>query len=49
MSRLQSGHHEVNYFYLMGGFGIYKTAHRIWLRVLSIAHKKELKVIDFAW
>ena len=31
-----------------GGFSIYKTAHRIWLRVLSIALEKKLKVLDFA-
>ena len=29
-----------------GGFSIYKTAHRIWLRILSIALEKELKVLD---
>ena len=26
-----------------GGFSICKTAHRIWLKILSIAHKKELQ------
>ena len=31
-----------------GGFSIYKTAHRTWLRILSVALKKELKVLDFA-
>ena len=31
-----------------GGFSIYKTAHRIWLRILSIALEEELKVLDFA-
>ena len=30
------------------GFSIYKTAHRIWLRILSIALEEELKVLDFA-
>ena len=41
MSRLQSGH----YIVLLpgGGFNTYKTAHRIWLRILSIALEKELK------
>ena len=29
-------------------FGIYKTAHRIWLRILSIALEKGLKVLDYA-
>ena len=29
-----------------GGFSIYKTAHRIWLRILSIALEKELKVLE---
>ena len=28
------------------GFSIYMTAHRIWLRMLSIAIEKELKVLD---
>ena len=31
-----------------GSFSIYKTAHRIWLRILSIALEEELKVLDFA-
>ena len=31
-----------------GGFSIYKTAHRIWLRILSRALKEELDVLDFA-
>ena len=48
MSWLQSAHHVVNFFHLVGGFGIYKTAHRIWLRILSIALEKELKVLDYA-
>ena len=30
------------------GFSIYKTAHRIRLRILSIALEKELKVPDYA-
>ena len=40
----QSGHHVVNFS--IRGFSIYKTAHRIWLRILSIALEKELKVLD---
>ena len=40
-----SGHHVVN-FSPGGGFSIYKTAHRIWLRILSIALEKKLKVPD---
>ena len=41
MSRLQSRH----YIVLLpgGGFNTYKTTHRIWLRILSIALEKELK------
>jgi len=30
------------------GFSIYKTAHGLWLKILSIALEKELKVLDFA-
>ena len=30
-----------------GDFSIYKTAHRIWLRIVSIP-QKELKVLDYA-
>ena len=30
-------------------FSIYKTAHRIWLRILSIVLEKKLKVLDCAW
>ena len=40
-----SGHRVVNFTWC---FSIYKTAHRIWLRVLSIALEKELKVLDYA-
>ena len=40
-SWLQSSHYGV---LLLGGvFSTYKTAHRIWLRVLSIALEKKLK------
>ena len=49
MSWLQSGLHVVNLFHLVGGFSIYKTAHRIWLRILSVALEKEGKVLDFAY
>ena len=45
-SWLQSSHYGV---LLLGGvFSTYKTAHRIWLRVLSIALEKKLKVLDYA-
>ena len=30
------------------GFSIYTTAHRVWLRILSIALKKEINILDFA-
>ena len=41
ISWLQSGHHVV---LLPGGvFSTYKTAHRVWLRILSIALGKELR------
>ena len=39
-SWVQSGHHVVNFSTWC--FGIYKTSHRIWLRILSIALEKEL-------
>lgn len=45
---VQSGHHIVNFFHLVGGFSIYKTAHRTWLRICSIALEKGLKALDFA-
>ena len=44
-SWVQSGHHVVNFSTWYSG--IYKTAHRIWLRILSIALEKELKVLDY--
>ena len=47
MSWVQSGHHVVN-FPPGGGFSIYKTAHRTWLRILSIALEKEIKALDYA-
>ena len=40
---VHSGHHVVNFS--TWGFGIYKTAHRTWLRILSTALEKELKVL----
>ena len=49
MSRLQSGHHVVNFFHLpppCKGFSIYKTAHGIHLMILSIVLEKGLKVLD---
>ena len=42
---VQPGHHGVNFTWC---FGVYKTAHRIWLRILSIALEKELKGLDCA-
>ena len=47
MSWLQSGHHVVNFFQLVG-VSVSTTAHRIQLRILSIALEEELKVLDFA-
>ena len=32
-----------------GGFSLYETAHSMWLRILSTALEKELKVFDFAY
>ena len=43
---MQSGDDVVNSFPWC--FGVCKTAHRIWLRILSIASEKELKVLDCA-
>ena len=34
---------------LCGGFSIYRTAHRIWLRILSIALEEARKVLDYAY
>ena len=31
------------------GFSIYKTVHRIRLRILSLALEKELKILDYAY
>ena len=41
----QYGHHVVNFS--NWGFSIYKTAHRICLRILSITLEKELKFLDY--
>ena len=35
-------------FCLAGGFSKYKTAQRIWLRILSIALEDALKILDLA-
>ena len=32
-----------------GGFSVYKTVHRVWLRILSLAPEKELKTLDYAY
>ena len=45
-SWVQSGHHVVNFSTWC--FGIYKAAHRIWFRILSIALEKKLNVLDYA-
>ena len=45
-SWVQSVHHVVNFS--TSGFNIYKTAHRIWLRILSLALEKGQKVFDYA-
>ena len=47
MSWLQSGHHAVNVFHLVG-FLISTTQLRIWLRIFPIAFEEELKALDFA-
>ena len=44
MSWVQFGHHVVNFSNWC--FGIYQTAHRIWLRILSLALEKELQILD---
>ena len=47
VSWVQSAHHVVNFS--TWHFSFYKTTHRIWLRILSIALEKELKVLDYAY
>lgn len=42
---IQSGHHIVNFSTWC--LSVYKTAHGIWLRILSITLEKELKVLDY--
>ena len=46
MSWPQSGHHASHFSTWC--FSIYKTAHRTWLRILSVAPEKELKVLGYA-
>ena len=43
------GHHVVNFFHLVGALSVsvYKTAHRIWLRILSIVLEEELMVLGY--
>ena len=43
MSRVLSGHLALNFSTWC--FGIYETAHRIWLKMLSIALEKERKFL----
>ena len=46
LSWVLSGHHVLNFSTWC--FSIYKIAHRIWLRILSLALEKELNVLDCA-
>ena len=53
ISGLEHGHHIVmatvwSSFSTWWGFSIYKTAHRLWIRISSLALEEELKVLDFA-
>ena len=45
--QVQSGHHVVSFY--TWGFSTYKTAHRMWLRILSTDLEKELKALDDAY
>ena len=45
MSLEQSGHHDVNFSTWC--FSICKTVHGLWLRILSIALEKEIRVLDY--
>ena len=45
---LQSGFYVVKLFPFAEGFSVDKTAHRIWLIVLSRALETELNVLDYA-
>ena len=45
-SWVQPTHHAVNFS--IKCFRIYKTTHRVWLRILPIALEKELKVLSWA-
>ena len=42
-------HHVVKFSHLVGvlSVSIYKTAHRIWLRILPIVVEEELMVLDY--
>ena len=42
------GRHVANFFSTWWVFQYLQEAHRIWLRILSIALEKELKILDFA-
>ena len=43
---IQSSHHVVNFSTWRSS--LYKRAHRIWLRILSVALEKEQKILDCA-
>ena len=49
MSWLQFDKHIVNFVHVVRVSSIYKTAHRIWLRILSMALEKELRLLGFAY
>ena len=42
------GRHVANFFSTWWVFQYLQEAHRIWLRILSIALEKEIKILDFA-
>ena len=48
MATVWFGHHIVNFFSIWWVFQYLQEAHRIWLRILSLALEKELKILDFA-
>ena len=48
LSWLQSGHRVTSLVPPGGVSSIYKTAQRIWLRILSVILEEELKILDFA-
>ena len=43
------GHHVANFFHLVEALSlsVYKTAHRIWLRIFSIVLEEELMVLGY--